>query len=157
QGNLIISDEAFRRLFPDEDGWRYFLIDAPQARMEDVAATLSRAFEDIGMELTPDVRRLAQFNAVQNTYLKTFQVLGGLGLLLGSAGLGIVVLRNVLERRGELALMSAVGFTRRMLARMVLAEHAALLLAGLLIGIVSAAVAILPSLLARPGDFPVVS
>ena len=46
-------------------------------------------------------RRLAQFNAVQNTYLNTFQVLGGLGLLLGSAGLGVVVLRNVLERRNE--------------------------------------------------------
>jgi ABC-type antimicrobial peptide transport system permease subunit len=34
-------------------------------------------------------------------------------LLLGSAGLGVVVLRNVLERRGELGLLSAVGFRRR--------------------------------------------
>ena len=33
---------------------------------------------------------------------------GGLGLLLGSVGLGVVVLRNVLERRGELALLLAV-------------------------------------------------
>ena len=46
-------------------------------------------------ELTPAPVRLNQFNAVQNTYLGTFQVLGGLGLLLGSAGLGIVVLRRV--------------------------------------------------------------
>ena len=61
------------------------------------------------MEVTPAVRRLAAFNAVQNTYLSTFQVLGGLGLLLGSVGLGVVVLRNVLERRGELALLLAVG------------------------------------------------
>jgi hypothetical protein len=36
---------------------------------------------------------LAEFNTVENTYLSIFQVLGGLGLLLGSAGLGIVVAR----------------------------------------------------------------
>ena len=61
---------------------------------------MSRALQDVGLELTPATQRLAAFNAVQNTYLNTFQVLGGLGLLLGSAGLGVVVLRNVLERRG---------------------------------------------------------
>ena len=46
-----------------------------------------------------------------------FQLLGGLGLLLGSVGLGVVVLRNVLERRGELAILRAVGFRRRSLRR----------------------------------------
>jgi ABC-type antimicrobial peptide transport system permease subunit len=90
---------------------------------------------------------LAAFNAVQNTYLATFQVLGGLGLLLGSAGLGIVVLRNVLERRAELALLRAVGFQRRQIRFVVLAEHGALLCAGLLTGIVTAFLAVLPSVL----------
>jgi ABC-type antimicrobial peptide transport system permease subunit len=84
-------------------------------------------------------------------------VLGGLGLLLGSAGLGIVVLRNVLERRGELALLIAVGFRRRALQRLVLTEHAALLFGGLVIGIISAAIAILPTLLSRGGELPVTS
>jgi len=100
--------------------------------------------------LTPALRRLAAFNAVQNTYLNTFQVLGGLGLLLGSAGLGVVVLRNVLERRGELALLQAVGFRRRTLQWLVLSEHGGLLALGLAVGIFAALVAILPVLLA-PG------
>ena len=63
----------------------------------------SRALQDAGLELTPAAQRLNEFNAVQNTYLSTFQVLGGLGLLLGSAGLGVVVLRNVLERAANWA------------------------------------------------------
>jgi ABC-type antimicrobial peptide transport system permease subunit len=113
--------------------------------------------EDKGLELTSAVKRLNSFNAVQNTYLGTFQILGGLGLLLGSAGLGVVVLRNVLERRGELGLLLAVGFRRGLLQKLVLAEHGALLGLGLSIGIAAAAVAVLPSLLLPGRDLPYLS
>jgi ABC-type antimicrobial peptide transport system permease subunit len=134
-----------------------FLIDAPSNRATDVSATLSRALQDVGLELTPAARRLAQFNAVQNTYLGTFQILGGLGLLLGSVGLGIVVLRNVLERRGELALLLAVGFRPATLQRLLLVEHGALLGLGLALGMVAAAVAVLPALLAPGAQLPYAS
>ncbi len=150
QGSLLISEEAFLKRFPGESGHRMFLVDAPSNSVSPVSTTLSRALQDVGLELTPAARRLAQFNAVQNTYLNTFQVLGGLGLLLGSAGLGVVVLRNVLERRGELALLQAVGFRRRVLRWLVLGEHGGLLWIGLGVGTVAALVAILPVLLA-PG------
>lgn len=113
----MIDEAAFTRLYPGEGGYRYFLIDTPTNQVDAASRTLSRAFQDAGWEVAPAVRRLDRLNAVQNTYLTTFQMLGGLGLLLGSAGLGVVVLRNVLERRGELALLTAVGFRRRQLAR----------------------------------------
>jgi putative ABC transport system permease protein len=61
--------------------------------------------------------------------------------------LGVVVLRNVLERRGELALLAAVGFTPRVLLRLVVAEHAVLQAVGLSLGIVAALLALLPVLL----------
>jgi ABC-type antimicrobial peptide transport system permease subunit len=131
-----------------------FLIDCPSNAVPQVSAELSRALEDYGFEVTPAADRLAAFNAVQNTYLNTFQVLGGLGLLLGSAGLGIVVLRNVLERRAELALLLAVGLRRGRVQRLVMAEHAALLALGLLVGIVAASVAVLPALLSPRGGLP---
>jgi len=150
QGSLIIDEAEFVKRFPNESGYRMFLIDAPSNSVRQVSATLSRALQDAGLELTPAAERLNAFNAVQNTYLGTFQVLGGLGLLLGSAGLGVVVLRNVLERRGELGLLLAVGFRRRTLRTLVLSEHGALLALGLGLGTVAAAVAVLPSLL-TPG------
>jgi len=111
---------------------------------------LGRALQDHGLELTSAVDRLNAFNAVQNTYLNTFQMLGALGLLLGSVGLGVVVLRNVLERRGELAVLLAVGFRPRVLRRLVIWEHGALQALGLLLGMVAAWVAVLPVLLS-PG------
>jgi putative ABC transport system permease protein len=154
QGTLLVSEANFIRQFPNESGYRMFLVDAPFERMEEVSATLSRGLQDVGFELTPAARRLAQFNAVQNTYLSTFQVLGGLGLLLGSAGIGVVVLRNVFERRGELALLSAVGFRSRGLKWLVMSEHGMLLATGLLLGMGAALVAVLPALMAPGSDLP---
>jgi ABC-type antimicrobial peptide transport system permease subunit len=97
--------------------------------------------------LTPAAEKLNAFDAVQNTYLDTFQVLGALGLLLGSVGLGVVVLRNVLERRGELALLAAVGYSPRVLRRLVVGEHAVLQALGLFLGLLAGLLAVLPSLL----------
>lgn len=146
QGSLVVDVAVFERLYPGESGQRWFLIDGPREGQEALAARLSRAMEDVGLELVPAAARLAQFHAVQNTYLSTFQVLGGLGLLLGSAGLGVVVLRNVLERRGELALLTAVGFPRPTVAGLILWEHSLLLGAGLGLGVLAAGVAVLPAL-----------
>jgi hypothetical protein len=154
QGSLLIDEAEFTKRFPGESGYRMLLIDAPSNSVAQVSATLSRALQDAGLELTPAARRLNEFNAVQNTYLGTFQILGGLGLLLGSAGLGVVVLRNVLERRGELGLLAAVGFRRRLLHRLVLSEHGALLGVGLGIGIAAAAVAVLPAILSPGSQLP---
>ena len=154
QGNIVIAEDAFTAHFPGESGHRFFLVDSPPERAPDAAAQLTRALRDSGLELTPATRRLAQFNAVQNTYLGTFQILGGLGLLLGSVGLGVVVLRNVLERRGELALLLAVGFRPRSLKWLLVSEHGALLLLGLGGGVAAAAVAVLPALMTPHTPLP---
>jgi ABC-type antimicrobial peptide transport system permease subunit len=71
--------------------------------------------------------------------------------------LGVVVLRNVLERRGELALLLAVGFHPRALSRLVLIEHGALLLLGLFVGAGSAVIAVLPVLLSPAAEVPLTS
>ncbi len=159
QGNLLISERRFRELFPSTSGYRAFLMDVPHgadyaARAERARGLFSTALEDFGLELTPAARRLADFSEVQNTYLSIFTALGGLGLLLGSLAMGIVVLRNVLERRGELALLRAVGFAKGQLRWMVLCEHWALLALGLASGVISAVVAVLPALVSPDAAVP---
>jgi len=155
QGGLLIAERDFVRHFPASSGYRAFLIDAPPDRAEAVQQTLARALEDKGLELVPTWQRLADFLAVENTYLAIFQVLGGLGLVLGSVGLGIVVLRNVLERRGELALLQAVGFQKGALRHLVLSEHWLLIVLGLVTGIVTAVLAVLPAWRAPGVQVPV--
>jgi ABC-type lipoprotein release transport system permease subunit len=157
QGNLLIAEASFAKRFPLESGYRAFLVDAPKARAAAVSKTLSEALVDVGMSLTPTPERLAEFHTVENTYLSIFAILGGLGLLLGSLGLGAVVLRNVLERRQELALLRAVGFRRGTLQWLVFGEHALLLALGLLVGVVAAIIAVLPALRSPGAEVPVAS
>lgn len=145
QGDLVISGRRFEELYPTQGGYRRLLVDAPAGRVEAVRADLSRALEDVGLDLEGSGERLDAFHAVQNTYLAIFQLLGALGLLFGSAGLGMVVLRNTLERRGELALAAALGFTRRRIRRLLSWEYGLLLLCGLATGTAAAVVAILPA------------
>jgi len=157
QGSLLIAEDEFVRRFPSEDGYRMFLVDAAEDKAEVVAEKLSTRLRDFGLELTPATQRLAEFNAVKNTYLSIFQLLGGLGLILGSVGLGLVVLRNVLDRRGELAMLRAVGFGKVALKRMVFYEHSALCLCGLACGVIAALVAVGPVLGSPGAEVPYVS
>jgi hypothetical protein len=148
QGMLIMSEENFVRLFPDAAGYQFFLIDTPRDNQQALERVLEQGLSDQGFAAQTADERLAGLLAVQNTYLLTFQSLGGLGLLLGTCGLAAVQLRNVLERRKELGLLRACGFRGRLLAGLVLGESAALLLIGLAAGVVTALLAIAPQLAA---------
>jgi ABC-type antimicrobial peptide transport system permease subunit len=169
QGDLLLSESNLLRLFPDVNGQRVFLI-GPRGLshlgmvsktglsafppVQEVRTALELTLGDYGFDAEPTSKRLEAFMAVQNTYLSTFQSLGTLGLLLGTVGLAVVQLRSVLERRGELALMRAVGFRRRRLAGMVMLENAALLIGGLATGTVAALIAILPQLIRGSAGAP---
>jgi hypothetical protein len=155
QGELLMSEANFLRLFPEQPGYRLLLVGAPPDRQADVATAIEDRLSDFGADATPAAERLAEFHRVENTYLSTFQALGGLGLLLGTLGLAAVVLRNVFERRRELALLGAVGYRRSHLLTVVVAENVFLLVAGILTGAVCALVAIAPAALERGGRLPV--
>jgi ABC-type antimicrobial peptide transport system permease subunit len=157
QGELLMSETNFKRLFPDQEGYRFFLIDGATENSSEIAAALEDKLSDFGFDAIGTGEKLATFHQVENTYLSTFQTLGGLGLLLGTLGLATVLLRNVLERRREMALMRAVGYRSSHLSLMVIAENALLLGCGLLTGVLCALLAIIPALAARGGRLSAVS
>jgi ABC-type antimicrobial peptide transport system permease subunit len=157
QGGLILSEANFLRLFPSASGYQVFLFDAEKTAAVMLAQELTQDLEDNGMSITPTGERLAAFNTVENVYLSIFAVLGGLGLILGSVGLGVLLLRNVYERRSELALLRAVGYSTGALQALLFREHALLLVSGLGIGAVSGLVAVLPSLRSPGAQVPYLS
>lgn len=154
QGVLVMSEDNFKRVFPEQVGFQYFLIETQLEEAADVSMALETNLSDYGFDAERVADRLLDFLAVQNTYLSTFQTLGGLGLLLGTIGLATVMLRNVIERRSELALLRAVGFRRLQVGLLVVYENAFLLLFGLLLGAVSALLAMAPHLISSAANVP---
>lgn len=138
QSELLISEDNFKKHFSSQSGFSYFLIDVPAERADDVTQYLESGLDAYGFDAVSAAEKLASFHAVQNTYLATFQTIGGLGLLLGTIGLAVVLARNVIERRKELATLRAFGFRHAVLTRMVVLENALLLVWGLGIGTVAA-------------------
>ena len=155
QSELLMSEQNFLRLFPSQEGYRMFLLDVPAAQQAtEVSTVLEDRLSDFGFDVVSTEERLANFHRVENTYLSTFQMLGGLGLALGTLGMAAVLLRNVFERRKELALLRAVGYNSSHFAAMVITENVLMLLCGLAVGFVCALLAIAPVLFERGGRLP---
>ena len=154
QSELIMSESNFLKLFPEQEGFQFLLVDAPAERAGAIADAIEAGAADLGADAMPTAQRLEEFHAVENTYLSTFKTLGGLGLLVGTVGLAAVLLRNVLERRRELALLGAVGFRRRHIFTVILSEQVLLLTWGLAIGAACAIVAVLPAMREHGGRLP---
>lgn len=151
QGSLLVDRDALVRHFPHAAGARTFLVDGPDA--DAVASGLASALGDRGAAFEPTSERLHRYAAVEDTYIAIFRALGGMGLVLGALGVGLVLVRGVQERRGELALLRAVGFTRPAVGRLLVREHLFLVALGLVYGTVAAVVAVVP-ILATPGVQP---
>ncbi|MAF22879.1 MAG: hypothetical protein CMP26_09815 [Roseibacillus sp.] len=143
QGNMIVDESAFLRLFPSQEGYRLFLADASDDT-EQALEALQKATADRGGAVSLTQERLESFNSVQNTYISIFHVLGGLGLILGSAGLGVVTARNLAERRNEFAVLNVIGVAHREIRRIIFKEVRSFIGWALVVGVGASCVAILP-------------
>jgi ABC-type antimicrobial peptide transport system permease subunit len=144
QGEIIMSEENLLELFPEVSGYQYFLI---ATRDERTVKIIYDLLGDYGFQGESTEARLRKLFAIQNTYLSTFQSLGGIGLLLGMFGLAVIQSRNVLERRKELALLLAVGFTKSRVILLLLYESFTLLAWGLGLATLASAYALFPFLI----------
>lgn len=168
QSELLIAEDHFLRIFPHTAGYRLFAIEWPEdyfrfhsAREphdivyeKTLAANLETHYSDFGFDAVPTTERLATLLSVENTYLSIFMALGGLGLLLGTLGMALALLRNLIERRHELALLRAVGFSFGQLLWLSVSENLALIAAGMMLGTATALVAVLPASIARSTPLP---
>jgi ABC-type lipoprotein release transport system permease subunit len=147
QGQLLMGEASFLKLYPSQSGAGVVMVNVDAKDERAARAMLSTELGDFSVGVDPTADVLAMYKNVQNTYLSTFQVLGSLGLLLGTVGLAVVLLRGLIERKSELAMLAAIGFRRFDRLRMVLSENLMLLVIGLLVGAACALIAVLPELM----------
>jgi ABC-type antimicrobial peptide transport system permease subunit len=147
QGNLLISSAYLSEFWPSASGTSVFLCDCEPGEVENVSNEIQRTFRDYGADLIPASEKLAGFNSVENTYLAIFLVMGALAMLLGTIGLGIILARNLQERKAEIYLLRACGIPRSRITGMLFTEYFLLLAAGLAAGGIPAVISILPNIL----------
>ena len=152
QGYILISNQNFLKNYPTHSGTSVFLIDGKSENQQAISDELQSVFRDYGWEMQSTAARLVEFYSITNTYLSIFLALGALGLILGTVGLAVILARTLLERRREIALMQAVGFSTRPIFRIITGEYLLLLFAGVMIGFAAAVVATLPSFLSAGSD-----
>ena len=143
RSEILIAEEAFETYFPQAEGYRVFLIEAPAAEGE-IAQALRDAWRDRGALVSSLADRLARYYEVENTYLASFQWLGALAAALSTLTLIAVAARSVFERRAEWFVLRTSGFAPGDLRVIVASEIAALALASVSIGAIAAAIALLP-------------
>lgn len=71
-----------------------------------------------------------------NGIVEMTEIFIAMGLVAGTAGLGIIAMRSVVERYQQIGLLRALGFTRRMVSASFLLEFVFIALSGSLIGVI---------------------
>jgi putative ABC transport system permease protein len=146
QGYLIIGRDNFEKYFPSVSGSSIFLADGTPGHTDLYWETLTDRLSRYGLSVMPASEKLASFFVVTNTYLDVFMILGVLGMILGVAGLGFILVRNFNQRKKEFALMLATGYTIQKIRYIILKDQILILICGVLTGIISGLTATLQSL-----------
>lgn len=110
-----------------------FLFDIKdEDRGDELAKKIEKEFNFDTIELKSAVK---QFTNVMEQFFNLFTAFMSLGLIVGIAGLGIITLRAVHERRKEIGMMRAIGFKRRNVTMAFIQESAFISLVGIVLGV----------------------
>ena len=156
QGKVLVSDSLLRMAFPSRARVRINLVATAENTDDTVEGLLESRLRDQGALVVSTSEKLASFDAVENTYLDVFILLGGFGLIIGTAGFAVMLLRNLRDRKTEIGLCKSLGFPASMIRRMLSLESLFILLAGITAGLVPALAATLPSWVSEGGSTLVV-
>ena len=133
---VFVDQDVVRAVFPAQERYTaYFFQMAPTADVGAFRANLERVFFAYGLQ-TIDIREEIgrAFDASQQV-LTLMEAYLGIGLLVGIAGLAVITLRAVVERRTQIGALRAIGFTRRMVLFVFLLEIALIAVLGVGIGV----------------------
>jgi putative ABC transport system permease protein len=107
---------------------------APGVSDEALAADLQGEFLAHGL-VTTRIRHMVEVNyAANRSFFQLMQGFLALGLVVGVAGLGVVMVRAVRERRRTVGVLRALGFPARVVRRAFLLESSFVALEGILLG-----------------------
>ena len=107
---------------------------APGADPQVVAERLTGRFVENGMSATSFRTLVGEGLAQQQQFFRLMQGYLSLGLVVSVAGIGVVMVRAVRERRREVGVLRSLGFETRQVRRAFVAESSFVALEGIVLG-----------------------
>ena len=132
----LVNMDSMAALFGDElPTGRYFISTVPDADVDEVALGLNATFLTNGADARSIASDVSAELAETTSFLRLMQGFLGLGLVIGIAGLGVVLVRAVRERRREIGMLRAMGVPAGLVRRAFVIEASFIAIQGLAIGI----------------------
>ncbi len=131
---LFMSKDTVRNDFDISSNTLFFFGVKEGIDVDELARDLEREFVRFGFQPLVIETLLREALAAQFMFFDLFSGYMALGLVVGIAGLGIISLRAVHERRLEIGMMRAIGFKRSMIRYVFLIENSFITLAGIVLG-----------------------
>ena len=100
-----------------------------------LAGAMNEAASDRGLVASPVAEAAAEVVAVNRAFTDTFAIMLRLALGIALLAVAVLVARAVRERRGQLAVLRAVGFRRRDVVATLVAEPLLQAVVGIVIGV----------------------
>ena len=132
---LLMSRDAATSLLGDQAVENRQLVEVNEgADAEAVADRLEARWITHGAEATTFLGMVQDEVRETQGFLRLLQGYIGLGLLIGVAGLGVVMVRAVRERRRQIGMLRALGFSARIVRRAFLSEAGFIAVQGIVLG-----------------------
>jgi len=100
----------------------------------DISKKMEQVFVEYGLTTIVVRDTVEEAMIMVASVMQLMEIFLGMGLIVGIAGLGIITIRNVAERRQEIGVMRAIGYQRDMILKSFLIETSFTSLLGIIIG-----------------------
>ncbi|MDP8954471.1 MAG: FtsX-like permease family protein, partial [Actinomycetota bacterium] len=135
EAGAYVSQDSLRELYgPRATANRILVATSDAADPEEVVAELNAAYLANGAEAETFRELVATNLASQTQFFRLMQGYLALGLVVGIAGLGVVMVRAVRERRRQIGVLRALGYPSGAVRRAFVVESAFVAAEGIFIG-----------------------
>lgn len=135
---IFVSDDLVAEIAPTSEKTLYYfsIMEGTGLTNAEIAEQIERVFVEYGMT-TIVIRDMVEMDSSMiASVIQLMEMFLGMGLIVGIAGLGIITVRNVAERRQEIGVMRAIGYQRDMILKSFVIESSFVSLLGITLGLV---------------------
>jgi putative ABC transport system permease protein len=132
---LYTSEQTFNEAFGEPEFSRFYVKVQPGVDPGDTAKAIESALVTTGAQAESLKDQIEEQNATFNSFFYLIQGFMGLGLLVGTAAVGVIAFRSVVERRQQIGMLRAIGYTRGTVALSFIMESSFIALLGIATGV----------------------